>query len=184
MTYVRDSFRFARLFFGEGNSFNLALAKLKREVARGENRGVMPAQAELGFAVWLGARECAAERGAEATAKEDIACGRERAAFRLQARRRRPSDDMLKFHVKALMAVVQEATGLPVHATRIKQNSYEPQGTDRLGEMVIWYFQQIDPTIQETTIVNIILNARKEYRDRPMPFRKFCPGYGMKVTPF
>jgi hypothetical protein len=108
LQYVRYHLVSRREVFGQGNAFNVALARFKKEVELDENAGTLLARGELRIVTWSHAKRAAAARGAQALSTADIAHGRREAARHLKPRKRRPSDSNLQLCVNAAMTILQE----------------------------------------------------------------------------
>lgn len=188
--YIPRSYFAARATFKTGNAFNEELARLQAEIARGELTKdeltkEWPKQADLHFAVLYLAKQASERRGhAGPLSADDVIAGKHEAVMRLHARKSRPSDRILRMHVEALVAAVQEVGGRPVRVSKKRDHDYAPQAMDKMSKFVVDFFPDIDPTVSRTTVVNMILDAQKKYAGRSMRFPAILPGYGVKVTPF
>lgn len=186
LDYVCSHYETARQLFDEGLTFNQSLEALQQWHARPERRRPKPRlHPEVDFVAWYLARRAADAEGRSGQLTDaDEEAGALDALQRLKPRRGRPRDHQLRHHVEGLMALVQETVGVSVHATRHRKDVYAPQGSDMASQMVVAFFQRIDPQITETRIANIILDARRKRRGKPMWFRTYFPGYGLTATPF
>lgn len=92
-----------------------------------------------------------------------------------------PGDTLLRRYVEALMALIQEATGTPVLATRHKDNLYEPQLVGIVGKTIRHIIGGLEPSVTETRLVNWVCEIRRERAGKPMRFRDYFPGYGARI---
>jgi hypothetical protein len=192
---------------GNDKDFNASLARLKRSLARKRPAKVRGERAhpEIEMIIVKHALDHAEERtgtpGADIT-QHDAQFGAVKAAEQLESRRGRSSNRLLRYHVEALMALLQETTGAPVRLTLVKDNVYDPQAVNTSGRVLIRFFQDIDPTIEVTTLASIVKGARRKYAGKQMRFadfflldgtsgslpdrtEKLSPGYkGVVVLPF
>ncbi len=165
---------------GDDKDFNASLARLKRSLARKRPAKVRGERAhpEIEMIIVKHALDHAAERAGTSSAQitqQDAQFGACKAAELLQARRGRSSNGLLRYHVEALMALLQETTGAPVQLTLVKDNVYDPQAVNMSGQVLIRFFQDIDPTIEVTTLASIVKGARRKYAGKPMRFADFFP---------
>jgi len=185
VAYIKRSYELWRLSLGIPNAFNEQLAALRDQVKRGDFSQPMPRHIELRLVITHWAGEHARDRGINGPPHpEDFAAGKREAVRRLRARNHRPKDRVLKLHLGAVVALIQESTGVPVLVTKKKDHQYAPQAANAMGQLAISLIRQIDPAITVTAIVDAILKVRKKYAGRSMRFEMFMPGYGVTITPF
>lgn len=85
---------------------------------------------------------------------------------------------VVRHHAEGLMALLQETTGKPVQFVFEREGHYDPQPLSAGGQVLVQFFQNIDPTIAATTLASIVKAARREYAGKPMRFGDFLPLYG------
>lgn len=115
--------------------------------------------------------------GAEIT-QEDVQAGARKAMEMLKPRRGRSRNRVLRHHAEGLMALLQETTGTPVQFVLEKEGHYDPQPVGASGQVLVQFFQNIDPAIQVTTLASIVKDARRKYVGKPMRFGDFFPLFG------
>jgi len=77
------------------------------------------------------------------------------------------------------MALIQETTGKPVIAHRTRESVYDPHLVGISGEVIRKFFSDVDPTIPEVRLANIVRDARRKYAGKHMRFVDFFPSYGI-----
>lgn len=183
LAFIAQNYRLMLEVVGKDQEFNRSLAKLKRSLAReqpAKTRGDR-AHPELELVINKFARDHAEARtgsvGAE-VAQEDAQAGARKAAEQLKPRRGRSRNWVLRHHVQGLMALLQETTGRPVQLLHEKDHKYDPQPVNVGGQILVQFFQDIDPNIAVTTLASIVKEARRKYAGKPMRFGDFFPHYG------
>ncbi|MEM7781528.1 MAG: hypothetical protein AAF697_14160 [Pseudomonadota bacterium] len=92
-----------------------------------------------------------------------------------------PKNEFLRYHVAGLMALVQQFFGQPVLAQREKPGEYAPHFADGVSQIVPRVFEQIDPTVRLTTLVEYAISIRTEYAGKKLDFLELFPTYGIFV---
>jgi hypothetical protein len=182
LNYLLTSFKFAL----SPGSFNLSLDKLEATIRRGarlKGRGkrVHPSlEVPINFHALKFATERTGREDAEIE-QSDVERAAAHVSTTLQAVRGRPRAAVLEAHVGALMALIQETTGLPVWS-RKEQGSgdYGPQLAEG-GSKLLLLLRSVDPTITETQIGTKVRELRRKYAGRAMRFCEFLPGYGVSI---
>lgn len=177
--YIRSSFCIAqRALTNDHAEFSHSLARLRRRVRsahrpNGQGDRIHP---EIETVITHLARKLAEADGCEVAQRHANAAARI-AVNQLKPTRGRPDDRVLGHHVRGLMAVIQETTGLPVIARRDRNSIYGLHFADGAGQLVPQLFQDIDPTITTTRLVNIVRKVRKEFAGRSFRFLDLFPFY-------
>ncbi len=180
LTFLRGSYEFGRQALADDHAhFNESLARLRRRVrtihqAKGRGERIHP---EIESVITIHARRLAAADGGKVEQRHANEAAR-LAVGMLRAKRGRPDDRVLDHCVRGLMALIQETTGTPVLARRDRNRHYDPHFAPDVSQVVPRFFQDIDPSITTTRLVNIVRRARKEYAGRPMRFLDLFPFYG------
>lgn len=183
LAFIAQSYRLALELLGRDQDFNRSLARLKRSLARKSPANMRGERAhpELELVISRFARDHAEARtgsqGAEVT-QQDAQAGARKAAELLKPRRGRSRNWALRYHAEGLMALLQETSGRPVQFLHVKDHVYDPQPVNAGGEILVRYFQGIDPTIAITTLATIVKDARRKFAGKPMRFLDFFPLYG------
>lgn len=179
-SFLKWNYQFALQSLQGDKAFNRSLARLKRSLARkrpAKHRGVR-AHPELEIAISVFARRHAAKRTGDPKAEvtqQDANAAADQASKLLLPRRGRPRNSILRIHVEALMAAIEEAVGTRVHIPLQKDNVYDPQAVDPWGQLLVDFFCELDPAITVTTLASIVKDARRKYAGRPMRFRDLLP---------
>lgn len=160
----------------DGNAFNNDLARLKRAVSRPGKSVAKETRLHPLLELTINQRGRTIANGlgvpmAEVHVREAAAD----VARNIRGLRRRPPNDVLRFHVEALMALVQELSGLPVSATRTVNRVYAPQLSKGVSQFLRIFFAKVDPAVTEIALVNIVCAARRKYAAKPMRFVDFFP---------
>ncbi len=168
-------------------SFNESLSRIERAL---NGKPVKEPRRRLHYEIELVldhlAQQNAQARGAspgEALIELDIEAGARELLVRLKPRRGRPADVALRYHVEALMAVVQEALGMPAMAQLDRNGVYAPQATNTAGECVVQLAQKMQHGATTTQIVGIMKKARRRFANKPMRFLDLFPTYRARVDP-
>lgn len=184
LAHIDESFRRARNFERGRPTYNEGLrilAKALNPRARRSENSVRlhPALELLIKARWL---QRNAGEGGNSVDREptpsDIWDICEELRDKLKPVRGRPADPNLTYHVRGLMALIQDTCGEPAQATRFKDSVYDPQMTSAGGRVVDLFFRNIDPAITTTALANIICQTHASGAIRGKHFRDFFPFYG------
>ena len=163
--------------------YNSSLAQVKKTLA-GKPGGAEIARLNIDIQLAIGAkaREFAQERGISSDdpiSAEDRKRALQWVASTLKPIRGRPRDEVLDRTVAGLMALVQEYSGRPVMAG--KTLDYCEKRHLRPGvSQVLLLLQDIDPSINEKQLANIVFRMRRKYKGLPMRFADFLPGYSSR----
>lgn len=165
---------------GGDKDFNASLARLKRSLARKRPAKVRGERAhpEIEMVILKHALDHAERRTgmpAPQITQQDAQFGARKAAELLTPRRGHPRNTLLRYHVEALMALLQETSGIPVQLTLGKDHHYDPQAVNKSGQALVRFFRDIDPAIAITTLASIVKTARRKYAGKPMRFVDFFP---------
>lgn len=79
------------------------------------------------------------------------------------------------------MALMQDATGLPVIAMRDKDSVYDPQLPGASGKAIRFLVDRFEPGVSDSKLSYWVRQARKKYSGKPMRFCDLFPGYGMTI---
>jgi hypothetical protein len=181
--YLKDNYKVWHIHLDESLSFNDSLRNLKRGLQAGWSKSLLDGlHLELLVFIDYTANELACERG-ESCTETDREFAARKAITVLKPRRGRPPSHVFSHHVKALAALIYEKTGRLVHTTLTKDSVYDPQVTCDAGQFIIDYFKIVEPEASPTSIVNIILDMKREYPTKPIRFSDFFPLYGARITP-
>lgn len=89
--------------------------------------------------------------------------------------RGRPSNDALRNHVHAFMALYRETFGDDVRAGLTRNSEYDPHLVAPVDEMLPELFRSVDPSVTLTSIVNIVLEAHASGAIKGKSFYDFFP---------
>ena len=186
LDYALKSYVMWRRVFGPPSSFNDSLRRLelglKRKVR--SNKPKRRLHPEIEAVISHHAKQHAAERSGRPDAvpmPEDIDAGARKALVLLKARRGRPDDRVLTHHVEGLMALIQNYLGKPVMLQTKTNSVYDPQATNRAGEILLMIVKDMEPRATRRCIVTIVDEARRHYAGKRMHFFDFFPGYGARM---
>jgi hypothetical protein len=187
LNYIARHFLAVRGHFGDVLEFNRSLKRLQRAV-----NGEAPQSAEqrrlhyeLEMIISHHARKLANERTGHADTAlipADIEAAAQIVVSTIRPRRGRPKDAILRYHVEGLMALIQQMSGMPVMATREKDDDYVPHFPDGISTIVPTFFQALDDSISTTTLANFVIGARTKYAGTQMRFMSFFPLYGGTIN--
>lgn len=161
-------------------NFNRSLEKMKRGLARKRRAKIRGERAHPAVETLINklARDQAEARtgipGSKIT-RADAEAGARKASEVLKPFRGRARNEMLRFHVEAMMALLQQTTGVPVLLTLNKDNLYDPQAVNWVGDILVRIFQRLDPAVAVTTLASIVKNARRKYAGKRMRFYDYFP---------
>jgi len=160
---------------------NASLASLKNiVVGKADAEGLASLSVLLQLRISSKAREFADERGTDGAASvsdDDRLRAMRWAAATLKPVRGRPAAGYLHHTIEGLMALVQEYSGRPVRVGKTRNCVDDPHFKQGASEIIPKLLRELDPSITETQLVNIVLRARRKYAGRPMRFESFFPGY-------
>lgn len=184
IAYIGQNYRIMGRYFDSGNAYNESLNRLKRAVRR--KRRAKPFQhrchPDIELAINHRARRYARRRGSKVSQKDVNAAARW-AASHLRARRGRPSNRNLRFHLTGVIAVIQEFSGQPVLAETEPGGVYDPQFAEGISRCVPIIFDRIDPDVTLTTLVDHAIEIRKAWAGRQLRFFDLFPLYGAEPGP-
>lgn len=183
---IVDNYKFWRNCLGKEVSLNSSLDRFERAAKqkRPSRRKLTRLNPMLEGA--LSARADSEARDRSGADDPQVACGDLNVAAKwvlenVKPVRGRPDDEVLRHHVEGLMALVQEMSGKPVLAARDRNSVYDPHLGEGVSQIIALVFRDIDPSISETTLVNLVLEARRKYAGQRMRFVDFFPHYGAGV---
>ena len=182
--YLEESYRASRRFEPEDETFNQSLRRLRRSLAsrRTSRRPRKRLHPEIEMEISLQAQRLAEGEGPKVEPRH-VGEAVKLAVERLTPRRGRPDDIMLEFHVKGLVALIQEFSGLAVLPSRYSgPDLYEPRFAGTISSIVPLIFRGIDESISETRLVNIVRKLRREHAGKELRFLDLFPLYGATVT--
>lgn len=185
--YAIQSFRVARLIENKFGTVEASVRRMKDATARarGSKRTQQRLHPEVESAINFRARENARARTGMAdptVVNNDVVKATEELSDKLMVKQGRKDDRVLKHHVEGLMALYQEASGLPVTAQLRKGSDYVPQLPDPKARHIFDNLHAVDPRVTVTQVANIICAARKKHAGRPMRFADYFIGYGAKAN--
>lgn len=96
-------------------------------------------------------------------------------------RSHRPDNAALRYHVEALMVLIQQYLGLPIVPRRSRNEEYEPHFDDAGGKMLEMFFAKVDPSVTTTALVNMALKARRKLKGKPLDFDRQFPFMRSKI---
>jgi hypothetical protein len=184
LAYLEQQYRFERRFGFDARTFNASLKRLRKPVqqpAIALTKGTR-LHPFIELCITRKAKEFAGLSTDENLGETHADCVAEavrRVAAELKVVRGAPANVALRRYVEGLMVVMQDATGLPVIATRYKQDEYDPQVPGSRGEVIRLLVDRLEPGISNIKLSNFIREARKKYAGKPMRFCDLFPGYGM-----
>ncbi len=180
LEFLKESYRFARKALRDDQIwFNESRRRLRRRVRtkrKAKVRGdrVHP---EIEIVITHHARRIAAAEGREVSQRDANEAARIAVSL-LKSRRGRPENRVLEHHVIGLMALVQNFSLKPVVARRHRNSVYDPHFAEGLSQIVPTVFHNIDPRITTTSLVNIVLKAKRRQDGSEPLFRDLFPFYG------
>lgn len=185
LEHIRNNYILCTRYLESKVEFNASLTRLQSACAKPKVEGATEERLhpELELVISHFARKFAAERAGKNA--EPVQADVERAARRavklLSTRKGAPGREILRHHVEALVALVQEFSGKPVLALRQRNGVYDPHFADGISQLVPTIFQSIDSKILEGTLARMVLDARKQNAGRPLRFTAYFPLYGAQV---
>ncbi|RED11014.1 hypothetical protein [Parasphingopyxis lamellibrachiae] len=176
LAWVDQHYWTGRLLFGKPRELNASLGRLRKILAQ-QNRIPSSLHPMLIVAIDIQAHYAANDGDISGSMKPTEAQHLEAAKHLADKIKlpKRPRDDLLRFHVEAVMAIIIEATGLRVTASRTKNSLYDPRLSEGVSQSVEIAFAQIDPEVSRTTLANIVVDARKKYAGKSMRYDDFFP---------
>lgn len=130
------------------------------------------------------AREAAAERTGDANAAithADVKKAGIKFGATVRPKRGRPADQTLWNHVELLMALIQRFVGKPVLARRSEDNEYRMFLDDKKARRIFDALQEIDPSISEAQVADIIIKLRRKYAGKDMSFSELADKHGLTM---
>jgi hypothetical protein len=188
LAYLERHYRLGKVFYGRASEFNDAVRALNaaaagETAATGEYKRLPPL---LELAISLHARGFAAQRTGEVEAAvegQDVARAAKHVGGRLRTIRNRPRADNLIYHIRGLMALLQDFSGSPVVPRRYRNSEYDPHFMPGVSNIVPIIARHLEPSVTLTQLVKIAEDARREWAGRKPAFEDYFPGYGMAVQP-
>lgn len=186
LAYVQESYRLWETHAAGNRSFNQSLVRLRKALSKpaAPNRRESRLDPRLEILINHRARKLAGLGPDEMLGADHVEFVEQAAleiAQGVPALRGRPASERVRYHVEALMALIQETCGLPVLALRDKDDVYEPHLPAGVSRIIPLMLSLMDPKVTETQLVNIVRKARRTYAGKRMRFRDFFPLYGAKV---
>lgn len=189
LEYLTVSYRRAKDYFGDSRRFNESLHHLRKATnprARRRQTSVRLAP-ELEAAIAIGIETSRSETcpdGQYSAPSTDLVgevC--ERLASSLAPTRGRPKDAVLTYYVQALMVLCEWATHTPVTASPTTNSDYAPQMTSPGAKVIQMVFEDLEPSVPVTTLMNIIRQTRAKRSNEGKRFGDFFPFYGGSIDP-
>lgn len=182
LKYIEHSYWLAKSSMSDANGFNQGLRQLKAAVNgnKGDSKTNTRLYPDIEILVNLEAQRIRSETdGSDVPlSQKHIDTAARSIATKIKPRRKRPGNEILRYHVEALIALVIEFGGQPVTGNNDRNSDYDPHLSSGNSQILKVVFQKIDPTVTETTLVNIVKDARRKYAGKPMCFLDFFPFYG------
>lgn len=194
LRFLETNYRTVKQAQGSSTDFNQSLKRLRAALSSGGlTRAASPSarssgtmsrlHPELELVISHHARQFAAERvgdGARVVA-EDICRAARHAASVLRIRRGAPPDRNLRHHVEALVALMQQVTGVPVLVEKMRGVDYAPHFVGLSGPAALNMVQIWEPRVSERRIARMVLDARKRIGGGTMRFSDYFPAYGLRA---
>lgn len=183
IAYIERSFVLGKMLcLTNRQAYNETLSRLRRSLARKRKKTVRGDRIhpETEMVISRFARESAARDGTDVN-QDHVEEAAAKALSVLKPRRGRPDNELLDLHVADLMALILETCGTVVVASRTKKSVYSPSFADGASQLVPMFFQDVDPSISVTRLVNSVRKARKEYAGKALRFQDIFPFYGSRL---
>ena len=182
LEYLTQSYALSVLFCTGEKGFNHSLIRLKRALARKRilkdiGKRLHP---ELELLLSVFARRYASAEGMNVS-EVHIRIAGQIIIETIKPSQGRPDNPVLEFHVKGLMALVLEYSGLAVISQRDKNSVYNPQFPDGISQIIPIIVKTWDESITTTQLTNLVKKIRKEYAGKPMHFHEIILGYGITM---
>ena len=178
LSFLLANFRFCRETMRGRRTFNESIADLKaaqRPRARRAPRRRLDPQVEFVISWML------AGRGITEPGEDDIREVCAELSGTLKAGRRRPDDHILRHHVEALAFLLEDACGEAVKMSMTKNSIYDPHLKGPSGELLLRLIRSVDPSVTETSVVNIIKSMRRT-RGPGSHFHEYFPLAGRAAS--
>jgi hypothetical protein len=186
LAYVQESYRLWEAHADGNRSFNESLTRLKKALSEPAARSRRKSRLDPRLEIMINhrARNLAGLPPDELLGADHVGFVQQAAmeiATSVPALKGRPASERVRFHVEALMALIQETCGMPVLALRDRDDVYDPHLPQGVSRIIPLMFSLMDPAVTETQLVNIVRQARRVYSGKRMRFRDFFPLCGGEV---
>ena len=182
--YIVDNYRWCSAIAAASVSINQSLDMVRSALATGTPIDLDALHPDVGgFLIGLALKNAGKREGALQTGFSDADL--EAAARMLDEKakplRGRPSSNLLRHHIEARMALIQEYCGKPVVLAIERNSVYDPGAVDPMGELLLSLAMHMEPSATATQIATIVKKARARHAGKAMRFQDYCPLYGHRV---
>lgn len=186
LEYIGESYRFWKDAEIGRPTFNESLRLLRRafEVPKRTRREQirLHPMIEIGISI-IASREGANPSGKFDPTQTEIEEASRELLLRAKPLRGRPQNMNLRYHVKGLILACEWASGTPVTASPTTNSEYDPQMTSDGAKSIEIAFKRIDPSINKTTLMNIIRQMRASRELEGKRFEELFPYYQPEPHP-
>lgn len=181
LAYLLSNYRVFSAWQGSALSSNESLSLLRR--AQGPRYRGAPKRERLAPAlevlINVKAKVLAERRGGDGAGLQpsDIRGAAKDVAVTQKPMRGRPSNELLRFHVHAFMALYRQTCGRDLCASTTRNSEYDPNLPAPWGAALPKLFSDIDPAATATAVVNIVLKAHASGAVAGKRFTDFFPFY-------
>lgn len=184
LRHLQTCYKLSRKIGLDQKTYNDSIERLRRAIVRKRaiKRRGKRLHPEVELLLSHHAKRLAAEEGVEVLQKH-VNQAAVIVVDTFDKRRGRPDDPVLKHFVTGLVAIIQEATGRPVIASRTRDSVYDPHFAKGASSLIPLFFNDLGAGVTETQLVNIVRSIRSEYAGKPLRFLDLFPLYGAKDGP-
>lgn len=176
--YLADTYKACKQASGGHQSFNESIETIKRSLKRTKRSSLPQKRVHPAIEVEITRRaKLLAKAEDRHVTQADVDAAASELMGSLSKLRGAPKNEFLRYHLAGLMALVQQFFGQPVLAQREKPGEYAPHFADGVSQIVPWFFEQVDPDVRLTTLVECAISIRAEYAGKKLDFLELFPTY-------